>query len=71
MQTLFSTYHLIFIGMRKKFIEIVKPDVAVFIKYEFWLNFLNELHIKKIPTYLISAIFHSDQPFFRWYGKNS
>lgn len=53
----------------KKFIEIVKPDVAVFIKYEFWLNFLNELHIKKIPTYLISAIFHSDQPFFRWYGK--
>lgn len=50
------------------FINIVKPKAAVFIKYEFWLNFLFELKKQNIPTYLVSAVFKSHHPFFKWYG---
>ena len=52
----------------KDFIKILKPQFVVFVKYEFWLNYLNELHFKKIPTYIISTKFRSDQIFFKWYG---
>jgi 3-deoxy-D-manno-octulosonic-acid transferase len=56
-----------------KFIELIKPEFAIFIKYEFWFNFLYSLRKKNIPTYLISAIFRKDQVFFRpwgiWYRK--
>jgi 3-deoxy-D-manno-octulosonic-acid transferase len=52
-----------------KFLGLVKPDAAIFVKYEFWLNFLNGLSKKNIPVYLISAVFHPGQPFFRWYGS--
>lgn len=51
-----------------RFLEIVKPSIAVFIKYEFWYNYLTELHKQQIPTYIISAIFRPTQLFFRWYG---
>lgn len=51
-----------------KFIEIFRPDLAVFVKYEFWIHYLNTLHKKDIPTLLISAIFHQNQPFFKPYG---
>ncbi len=54
----------------KKFIELVKPSAAVFVKYEFWLNYLAELNEKKIPTYLVSGVFRPGQHFFKWYGKN-
>ncbi|HXB41360.1 MAG TPA: glycosyltransferase N-terminal domain-containing protein, partial [Bacteroidia bacterium] len=54
----------------KKFIELVKPNTAVFVKYEFWLNYLAELEQKKIPAYLISGVFRHSQHFFKWYGKN-
>lgn len=53
----------------KRFIAIVKPFCAVFIKYEFWFNYLNELHTKKIPSFLISAKFRKDQYFFKSGGK--
>lgn len=52
----------------KKFIETIKPDVAYFIKYEFWLNHLNVLKKYNIPTYLVSGLFRKNQPFFKWYG---
>ncbi len=52
----------------KKFITIVKPKLTFFIKYEFWFNYLSELKKNNIPTFLISAIFRSDQHFFRFYG---
>jgi 3-deoxy-D-manno-octulosonic-acid transferase len=52
----------------KKFIAAIHPDMVFFIKYEFWINYLNELHNKNIPTYLISAIFRDSQMFFKWYG---
>ncbi|CAM3619403.1 3-deoxy-D-manno-octulosonic acid transferase [Flavobacterium chungbukense] len=52
----------------KKFIKLVHPELAFFIKYEFWLNYLKELETNKIPTYLISGIFRDNQMFFKWYG---
>jgi 3-deoxy-D-manno-octulosonic-acid transferase len=53
----------------RKFVETVKPDIAFYIKYEFWFNFLSYLQSKKIPTILVSAIFRPDQVFFKGYGE--
>jgi 3-deoxy-D-manno-octulosonic-acid transferase len=52
----------------KDFIQLVKPAAAIFIKYEFWLHFLRELKAQKVPAYLVSAVFKSHHPFFKWYG---
>ena len=52
----------------KDFISIVNPSTVIFIKYEFWLHFLNQLKAKHIPTYLVSAVFKEHHPFFKWYG---
>ena len=52
----------------KRYIELVKPVKAVFVKYEFWNNYISELSRKRIPVMLISGIFRKDQLFFRWYG---
>jgi len=52
----------------KRFLNLVHPEIAFFIKYEFWLNYLKELEINKTPTYLISGIFRDNQMFFKWYG---
>jgi len=52
----------------EKFMEIVRPDMAFFIKYEYWPNYLNALKNRETPTYLISGIFREDQLFFKWYG---
>ena len=53
----------------KAFLDIVQPQKAIFIKYEFWYNYLHQLHKRNIPTYIVSAIFRPDQPFFKPYGK--
>ncbi|MGB5990452.1 MAG: glycosyltransferase N-terminal domain-containing protein [Marinifilaceae bacterium] len=52
----------------KRFIEIVNPEKAYFIKYEFWYHFLKELNRKNIPTFIFSTIFRNDQIFFKPYG---
>lgn len=52
----------------KRFLKLVHPEFAFFIKYEFWLNYLKELETSKTPTYLISGIFRDSQMFFKWYG---
>lgn len=52
----------------RKFVKIISPSIAIFVKYEFWFNYLNELFINKIPVYTISAIFRPEQHFFKWYG---
>ncbi|WNM19242.1 3-deoxy-D-manno-octulosonic acid transferase [Flavobacterium capsici] len=52
----------------KRFIEILNPEMVFFIKYEYWPNYLNELKIRNIKTYLISGIFRENQAFFKWYG---
>lgn len=53
----------------KKFLNLANPAIAIFIKYEFWGNYLCELKRRGIPVYIISAIFRRQQIFFRWYGK--
>lgn len=52
----------------KKFLDLANPSIAIFIKYEFWGNYLCELKRRNIPTYIISAIFRPEQLFFRWFG---
>lgn len=52
----------------RRFLDIVRPEKAIFIKYEFWLNYLAELSRRSVPTYLISGIFRPEQLFFRSYG---
>ena len=54
----------------KKFIDIVKPETVYFIKYEFWQNYLYNLHKLSIPTFLVSGIFRKDQIFFKSSGKS-
>jgi len=53
----------------KCFLNIVHPDVAIFVKYEFWPNYLTELKHRNIKTLLVSGIFRKDQAFFKAYGK--
>jgi 3-deoxy-D-manno-octulosonic-acid transferase len=52
----------------RRFLKIVRPCTAVFIKYEFWHNYLYLLKKQAVPTYIISAIFRPSQVFFKWYG---
>ncbi len=52
----------------RDFLNIVKPDISVFIKYEYWYNYLYELDRLKIPVVFISAIFRPQQVFFKFYG---
>ena len=55
----------------KRFIEIVKPIKVIFVKYEFWFNYMTELSRKNIPFYSVSTIFRKEQSFFKynWFAK--
>lgn len=53
----------------RRFLSLVQPCMAFFIKYEFWWNYLSILKKRGIPTYSVSSIFREGQIFFRWYGK--
>ncbi|MCM1075745.1 MAG: 3-deoxy-D-manno-octulosonic acid transferase [Bacteroides sp.] len=53
----------------KKFLDNIRPDCAVFMVSEYWHNYLNELHRRAVPTYLVSAVIRPDSSFFKWYGK--
>ncbi|GGE97368.1 3-deoxy-D-manno-octulosonic acid transferase [Flavobacterium limi] len=55
-------------GNAKRFLKLVHPEMVFFIKYEFWLNYLEELKKQKTPVYLVSGIFRNGQMFFKWYG---
>lgn len=52
----------------RRFVRAARPEAAFFIKYEFWWNYLDELHKAGIPLYSVSSIFRERQIFFRWYG---
>lgn len=52
-----------------KFIRIVNPSCALFVKYEFWYHYLATLHRLHIPVILFSAIFQPRHSFFKWYGS--
>lgn len=55
-------------GIVKPFLDAAQPKMAIFVKYEFWGNYLAELSKRNIPTYIISAIFRPGQIFFRPWG---
>ncbi len=52
----------------ERFVRLIHPELAIFVKYEFWFNYINELNKQACPTYFISSIFRADQYFFKWYG---
>lgn len=56
------------VGECREFLDIVRPERAIFVKYEFWANILEELARREVPTYLISGIFRSRQAFFKPWG---
>jgi len=56
-------------GNASKFIGLVKPEFVIFVKYEFWNNYISALYRNKIPLYLISGIFRPGQHFFKWWGS--
>jgi len=53
----------------KRFINLINPEKVFVIKYEFWHNYFKQLDQRKIPLYLISAIFRPEHFYFRWYGR--
>lgn len=53
----------------RRFIKWACPEMAFFIKYEFWRNYIDVLSKKSIPVYSVSSIFRPGQIFFRWYGR--
>ena len=53
----------------RRFLRIIRPEMAFFIKYEFWYNYLHILKHRGVPVYSVSSIFRDGQVFFRWYGR--
>lgn len=58
------------ISNARRFLRMVRPEMAFFIKYEFWYNYLHILKHRGVPTYSVSSIFRPDQIFFKWYGRS-
>ncbi len=53
----------------RRFLRTIRPEMAFFIKYEFWYNYLHILKHRGVPVYSVSSIFRPDQVFFKWYGR--
>lgn len=53
----------------REFVRLINPSVAFFVKYDFWFNYLHELHRRHVPTFIFSAIFRPSQYFFKGYGR--
>lgn len=52
----------------KRFLDLANPKIAIFIKYEFWYNYVHESYLRQIPFYLVSAVFRPNQIFFKKNG---
>jgi len=52
----------------KKLLNILKPDIILWVKYEYWNYYLQEIKRRNIPLILISGVYRSNQVFFKWYG---
>lgn len=52
----------------RRFLEIVQPQLVIFVKYEFWYYYLKKIKYRNIPLLLVSALFRKDMSFFQWYG---
>jgi 3-deoxy-D-manno-octulosonic-acid transferase len=55
----------------KRFLDIVNPELTVFVKYDIWPNVLKELKKRQLKAILISAAYRDNQSFFKWYGKQT
>jgi 3-deoxy-D-manno-octulosonic-acid transferase len=53
----------------KRWLDLVSPNLVIWIKYDYWYYYLRELRKRKIPALLVSPVFRLDQPFFKWYGN--
>lgn len=53
----------------KRYLDLIDPSLVLWIKYDYWYYYLRELQKRKIPALLISPLFRTDQPFFKWYGN--
>jgi 3-deoxy-D-manno-octulosonic-acid transferase len=51
-----------------KFLDLINPHLVIFIKYDYWYYYLDEVKTRNINCLLISAVFRPDQAFFKWYG---
>jgi 3-deoxy-D-manno-octulosonic-acid transferase len=56
-------------GNARRFLDIWKPQLAIFVKYEYWFNYIRAMEERGIPVVVVSAIFRPGQHFFRWYGR--
>ena len=56
-------------GNARRFIDLVQPKLVLWVKYDYWYYYLQELKKRNIPVLLVSASFRPDQPFFKWYGR--
>jgi 3-deoxy-D-manno-octulosonic-acid transferase len=57
------------ISNARRFVALVKPHIVFFVKYEYWFNYLRQLHTAGVPVVGVSSIFRPEQRFFRWYGR--
>jgi 3-deoxy-D-manno-octulosonic-acid transferase len=51
------------------FLDAIQPNLVLWVKYEYWYNYLNEIKNRNIPLLLVSGVFRNNQPFFKWYGS--
>jgi 3-deoxy-D-manno-octulosonic-acid transferase len=51
-----------------EFLELIKPSLVLWVKYEYWYHYLTQIKQREIPLLLVSGIFRQNQPFFKWYG---
>ncbi|MDD4777776.1 MAG: glycosyltransferase N-terminal domain-containing protein [Fermentimonas sp.] len=49
----------------ERFLKLANPHMVIFIKYEFWYNYIHESYLIGIPVYLVSAVFRESQSFFK------
>ncbi len=53
----------------KRFLEMVRPVLVIFVKYEFWFYYLKKISYRNIPLLLVSAYLRKDMSFFKWHGS--
>jgi 3-deoxy-D-manno-octulosonic-acid transferase len=53
----------------KKWMNIVKPDLVLWVKYEYWHYYLQEIKTRNIPLLMVSGVYWSNQVFYKWYGS--